>query len=233
LGKPTTVNNVETFCCVARIVENGAAWFSGLGSKGSAGTKLLSICGDCSAPGIYEYPFGTKISKILEDVGASDTLAIQMGGPSGKMIGKDFFEKTICYDDMATGGSFMIFDKSRDILEIVDYFMEFFVDESCGYCTPCRVGNVLIKKCLEKIMEGKGEPADLNYLEDLGKTVKTASRCGLGQTSPNPVLTTIANFREVYEKLLKKDENGMQPAFDISAALQDAEAITNRKSVIY
>jgi [NiFe] hydrogenase diaphorase moiety large subunit len=233
LGKPTTVNNVETFCCVARIVENGAAWFSGLGSKGSAGTKLLSICGDCSAPGIYEYPFGTKISQILEDVGASDTMAIQVGGPSGKMIGKDFFEKTICYDDMATGGSFMIFDKSRKILEIVDYFMEFFVDESCGYCTPCRVGNVLIKKCLENIMAGKGEPADLDYLEDLGKTVKTASRCGLGQTSPNPVLTTIANFREVYEKLLKKDDKGMQPAFDISAALQDAEAITNRKSEIY
>jgi [NiFe] hydrogenase diaphorase moiety large subunit len=111
--------------------------------------------------------------------------------------------------------------------------MEFFVEESCGFCTPCRVGNVLLKKKLEDIVNGKGIPEDLEYLEKLGNTVKIASRCGLGQTSPNPILTSIKNFKPVYQKLLNPIKDGINPTFDISKALGPCEAITERKSVIF
>ena len=233
LATPTSVNNVETFCCVTKIIENGSAWFASLGSEGSAGTKLLSVSGDCKAPGVYELPFGITVNELLKEVGAEDTFAVQMGGPSGQLIGADEFDKKICYDHLATGGAIMVFNSKRNILDIVHYFMEFFSEESCGYCTPCRVGNVLLQQKLEDIMCGNGTPEDLNYLEDLGNTVKVASRCGLGQTSPNPILTSIKNFKPVYEKLLKPMKDGMKPTFDISKALEKSEAIIGRKSVIF
>jgi len=231
LGCPTSVNNVETFCCVARILERGPGWFAQIGSKCSPGTKLLSVSGDCRIPGVYEVPFGTPLTEVLKMVGAKDAIAVQVGGPSGQLVGPQDFEKTICYDDLATGGSVMVFGSDRNILEIVDYFMDFFVEESCGYCTPCRVGNVLLKERIEKIIQGKGEPADLDYLQQLGETIKMASRCGLGQTSPNPVLTTLKNFRGHYDALVKESKDGMQSSFDIRAALGDAAAIAGRESV--
>jgi [NiFe] hydrogenase diaphorase moiety large subunit len=231
LGKPTTVNNVETFCKVSRILEQGPGWFAQMGSEGSTGTKLLSISGDCHKPGVYEVPFGTTLQDILQMCGAEDTQAVQMGGPSGRMVSPKDFEKVICYDHLATGGSVMIFNSKRDVLHVVEKFLEFFIEESCGYCTPCRVGNVLLAERIERIREGKGEPSDLEYLKSLGDTVKTASRCGLGQTSPNCVLTTLEAFPSAYEKLLADTDSKFQPAFDIEAALGDAEAIAGRESV--
>ncbi len=233
LGYPTVVNNVETFCAVVRVLDMGAGWFAELGSKGSAGTKVLSISGDCSRPGVYEYPFGINVRQLLQDVGGEDAKALQIGGPSGQMIGEEDFDKTICYDDLATGGSIVVFGQERDILEIVDYYMDFFIDESCGYCTPCRVGNVLLKRYLDKIMKGKGEQEDLRILEELGKTVKTMSRCGFGQTSPNPILSTLKKFRPVYESLLKESEEGFQPSFNIQEALEDSKRIAGHDSMIY
>ena len=229
-GHPTTVNNVETFCCVARILDQGAGWFSQIGSKGSTGTKLLSIGGDCRRPGVYEVPFGITLSEVLEMAGGDGAAAVQMGGPSGRMVGPDEYGRTICYDDLATGGAMMVFGPNRDLLEVVHYFMEFFVEESCGYCTPCRVGNVLLKERLEKIMQGKGEPADLQYLEDLGTSVRSTSRCGLGQTSPNPILTSLKNFRPLYENLVTEDQE-FRPTFDIQQALGEAKAIAGRPSM--
>jgi [NiFe] hydrogenase diaphorase moiety large subunit len=231
LGQPTTVNNVETFCCVARILEQGPGWFAQFGSKGSSGTKVLSISGDCRRPGIYEVPFGIPLKDVLKEVGAEDTIAVQIGGPSGQMVAANDFSRTICYDHLATGGSVMVFGPNRHIFDIASYFMHFFIEESCGYCTPCRVGNVLLKERLDAIRHGRGEPADLEYLQDLGTTIKTMSRCGLGQTSPNPVLTTLKNFRPTYDALVNERQNGMQPAFDLLAAVADAESITGRKSV--
>ncbi|MBN2171349.1 MAG: NAD(P)H-dependent oxidoreductase subunit E [Candidatus Krumholzibacteriota bacterium] len=230
-AKPTVVNNVETFCCVARILEKGPGWFAEMGSEGSTGTKLLSIAGDCSKPGVYEVPFGITLREMLEMCGAKDTLAVQMGGASGVMVGKAQFDQTICYDDLATGGSVMVFDQSRDVLAVASKFMDFFIEESCGYCTPCRVGNPLLKERLDRIRAGKGEPGDLDYLQDLGETVTIASRCGLGQTSARPVLSTLANFRAIYERLVKPAVDGLQPAFDIHAALADSTEITGRESV--
>jgi [NiFe] hydrogenase diaphorase moiety large subunit len=231
MDKPTSVNNVETFCCVARIIENGSGWFVEMGSRGSPGTKLLSVSGDCAKPGVYEVPFGIKLSEVLSLVGAANTIAIQVGGPSGQMVGPKDFERTICYDDLATGGSVIVLGKGRDLLKVAAEFMEFFVEESCGYCTPCRVGNVLIKERLDKIIAGLGEPRDMAYLEQLGQTVKTASRCGLGQTSANPVLSTLKNFPELYQTLVKCQTEGFQQSFDLAAAVSQAEAITGRKMI--
>ena len=231
LDCPTTVNNVETFCCVARILEQGPGWFAQMGSQQSPGTKLLSVSGDCTQPGVYEVPFGIALSDLLEMVGAEDPAAVQMGGPSGQLVGKAQFDKTICYDDLATGGSVMIFGGKRDVLCVVEKFLEFFVEESCGYCTPCRVGNRLLLRKIRDIRAGNGEPDDLEYLETLGKSIKVASRCGLGQTSANPVLSTLANFRPVYEALLKPVKDGRQPTFSLAAAVATAEDIAGRKSV--
>ncbi len=233
LGYPTAVNNVETLCCAARILEMGAAWFAEIGSKGSPSTKLLSVSGDCKQPGVYELPFGIKVKDLLKEVGAEDAQAVLIGGPSGQIIGQNDYNRTICYDDLATGGAVVVFGPERDLVEIAAEYMEFFVEESCGYCTPCRVGNVLLKKYLDKILAGKGEPQDLDLLQELGESIKTTSRCGLGQTSPNPVLTTLKNFRQLYEKKVKKYPDGLQPTFDIRKALADAEKIANRQSVIY
>ncbi|MGB8227373.1 MAG: NAD(P)H-dependent oxidoreductase subunit E [Sedimentisphaerales bacterium] len=233
LGSPTAVNNVETLCCVTRILEMGAAWFAESGSKGSPGTKLLSVSGDCKLPGVYELPFGVKVKDLLKEVGAEDAQAVLIGGPSGQIIGQNDYNRTICYDDLATGGAVVVFGPERNMIDIAAQYMEFFVEESCGYCTPCRVGNVLLKKYLDKILAGKGEPEDLDILQKLGESIKLTSRCGMGQTSPNPVLTTLKNFRKNYESKVKKVSDGMQPTFDIRAALADAESITHRKSVIF
>ncbi len=230
-GQPTTVNNVETFCCVTRILEMGSGWFAQIGSQGSPGTKLLSVSGDCLRPGVYELPFGAKLSEVLSLVGAEDAIAVQVGGPSGRMVGPKDFERTVCYDDLATGGSVIVFGPHRDLLDAVSRFMAFFVEESCGYCTPCRVGNVLLKERLDRIIAGRGAPEDLDYLRQLGKVVKTASRCGLGQTSPNPILTTLENFRELYEAKVTEESDGLHRSFDLAAALSDAESLAGRKSV--
>jgi len=231
LEQPTVVNNVETFCCVARILEKGPGWFAQIGSSGSAGTKLLSVSGDCPSPGVYEVAFGVTLREVLDMAGARDVKAVQVGGPSGQMVGPDAFGRKICYDDLATGGSIVIFGKNRDVLQIASYYMDFFIEESCGYCTPCRVGNVLLKQRLDKLIHGKGEPADLDYLMDLGTKVKAASRCGLGQTSPNPILTSLKNFRSEYEKHVEEEKQGFVPTFSLDEAVGQAEALAGRRSV--
>ncbi len=231
LGNPTCVNNVETLCCAPSIMDKGAAWFTGIGTKESSGTKLLSISGDCESPGVYEYEFGVTMNELLCDVGAKDAAAVQVGGPSGQMIGKKDFRRAVDFSDLATGGSIMIFGPGRDILQVVGYFMEFFMEESCGHCTPCRVGNVLLRNKIEEIRAGKGDIDDLAYLRELGNAIKIASCCGMGQTSPNPVLTTLDNFRSVYENMIKENKDKYIPAFDLASALGDAEKIRGRKSV--
>jgi len=231
-GHPTIVNNVETFCCVTRIMDKGAGAFAQLGSAGSPGTKLLSVSGDCRSQGVYEVEFGIKLRDVLKMVGGEDAGAVQVGGPSGRMVGPDEFDRPICYDHLATGGALMVFGPERNVVDIARQFMEFFVEESCGYCTPCRVGNILLKERLEQILAGRGERADLAYLQELGETIKTMSRCGLGQTSANPVLSTVQNFPAAYEALLKDTRtDGFRPTFDIGAALGEAQAIVGRRSV--
>ena len=228
--KPTSVNNVETFASVNRIFINGGEWFKATGSCGSSGTKLLSVSGDIKRPGIYEVPFGIKLIDFLRMCGGEDAIAVQMGGPSGEMVAPNAFGRSIEYDDLATGGSVMVFGPGRDVLKIASKFLEFFAEESCGYCTPCRAGNVLIKERLDQIIAGRGEASDIPYLEQLCKTVKTTSRCGLGQTSPNPVVSTLKNFRAEYDSRLKENPEGLKLSFDINAELTEAAAVTGRMS---
>jgi len=225
-NQPTSVNNVETLCCAARIVEKGGAWFAAMGHRDSKGTKALSISGDCERPGVYEVDYGITIRELLDMVGAHDVQAVQVGGPSGQCIGPDAFGRRICFDDLATGGSIIIFGADRDLLEYMRQFTEFFTEESCGWCVPCRVGTTLLLKEYEKILEGSGTKSDLEALKKLGTTVKTMSRCGLGQTAANPILTTIQNFPGLYEARIKADE--FIPPFDLAKALEEGCAVTGR-----
>jgi len=233
LGYPTVVNNVETFCNAAQIARYGIDWFTSFGTKESSGTKLLSVSGDCSRPGIYECPMGITVQAVLDLAGAKQTAAVQVGGASGQMIGQTEFDRKLCFEDLPTAGAIMIFSETRNILDIIDYFLHFFIEESCGYCTPCRVGNVFLKKRLEKIMQGQGEPDDIPYIENLGKTIIATSRCGLGHTSPNAILSSMANFPLVYAALLKEHPDGLQSSFNIQQALDESRLIAKRRSLIY
>jgi [NiFe] hydrogenase diaphorase moiety large subunit len=233
LGCPTVVNNVETFCCVPRIIEQGADWFKAIGTGQSSGTKLFSVCGDCARPGSYELPFGVTVRELLQQAGADNCAAVQVGGPSGRLIGEAEFDRQLSFEDLPTGGSIMIFSDQRNILEIVEYFLDFFVEESCGYCTPCRVGNVFLKERIAKVRQGLAETADLDYLRELSHTIAHTSRCGLGQTSPNPVLNSLENFPELYEALLTTCDDGLKASFDIQAALQPSRHLAGRDSCIF
>lgn len=226
LGKPTVVNNVETFMAAAGIALHGSDWFSKLGTEKSKGTKILSICGDCARPGIYEYPFGTSIRTILKDCGASDVLGVQVGGPSGTFISAQELERKLAYEDLSTGGSFIVFNNSRNILDIVNNFIRFFAHESCGFCTPCRVGTSLLKNQLNKIVNGHGSAGDIAALEEICQVVKNHSHCGLGQTAVNPVLTTLERFPDVYQSKLKKIS--YEPGIDLDGALETARRMAKR-----
>lgn len=231
MGKPTVVNNPETYGCVVRILQHGANWFKGKGTKESAGVKLLSVSGDCADPGIYEVEFGVTVEDVLKLSGAKDVQAVQVGGPSGQLIDPSQFKRKICYNDLGTGGAFCIIGKQRDLLEIVHNFMDFFQEESCGFCVPCRAGNVLLKKMLDKILEGHGTVRDLESMEQWCGIIKTASRCGLGQTSPNPIQWSLKNFRELYEKRVRKDVEFVTQ-FDMSQAVVESCDFAGRKPKI-
>jgi [NiFe] hydrogenase diaphorase moiety large subunit len=196
LGYPTIVNNVETFASTCLIMSNGGDWYSQYGTSGSSGTKLLSISGDCEKPGVYEVPFGTKIADILDLVGAKNTKAVQVGGASGQCIPKAEFERKISYEDISTGGSIIIFNQTRNMLHVLKNFMEFFVEESCGQCTPCRIGNVRLLEGVEKVESGNCSISYLQELIELGKTMQIASKCGLGQSSPNPFISIMTHFED-------------------------------------
>ncbi len=226
LGKPTVVNNVETFAASAGVAIHGGEWFSSLGTAKSKGTKILSISGDCERPGIYEFAFGTSIREILDDCGASDVLGVQVGGPSGTFISDQELGRRLAFEDLATGGSFIIFNNSRNVLDIAHNFTHFFAHESCGFCTPCRVGTSLLKKQLDKIYDGHGSAGDLVELEKLSQLIKKTSHCGLGQTAANPILTTLERFPDQYERLLK--EISYEPGFDLDGELETARQLTLR-----
>jgi [NiFe] hydrogenase diaphorase moiety large subunit len=228
LNQPTTVNNVETLATAARIMAEGAAWFKAMGTAQSAGTKLLSVSGDCSRPGVYEIEYGLPVAALLEMAGGAGAKAVQVGGPSGTCVAPAGFGRKIDFTDLATGGSVIVFGPERDIFEVVENFMEFFVDESCGWCVPCRAGNVLLKKKFEKVAQGLGTESDLRDLEDWGRLVKSTSRCGLGQTSPNPILTTLKSFPELYAAKIRRGE-AFVPEFDLEKAIQDGCTAAGRQ----
>jgi len=195
-GKPTSVNNVETLATIPHIVLKGAPWFLNVGTDKSTGSKLFSVSGDCDKPGVYELPWGTTINELLHLVEAKNTKAVQIGGASGFCIPKSQFDRQLSYEDIATGGSVIIFNESRNMLKVLKNFMEFFVEESCGQCTPCRIGNVKLLEGLNLIEKGEHTFSHINKLKVLGKTMQVASKCGLGQSSPNSFISILENFKD-------------------------------------
>lgn len=226
LGLPTIVNNVETYCAAAQIVKHGAAWFRGHGTAKSSGTKLLSVSGDCERPGVYEYPFGVTVRQVLEDCGAARTIAVQCGGPSGRCLDEDEFDRRIAFEDLETGGAFIVFDEDRDMFQVARHFSHFFAEESCGFCTPCRVGTALLCRLMDKISEGRGSQHDLKTIEELARLLHGASHCGLGESAGKPLVDTLQRFGPAYARRLIA--HGVEPAFDLDGALARARRMTGR-----
>lgn len=226
-NKPTVINNVETYINTAAIADKGGNWFAAHGTKQSTGSKLLSISGDCTRPGIYEFEYGIGVSEVLDRCGADlELLGVQVGGPSGSFITAEEFDRKIAFEDLATGGSFIIFNSSRNLFDIVQNFTQFFSHESCGFCTPCRVGTTLLTRQFDKIHAGHGSAADLIELEEIGKIVQAASHCGLGQTAANPILTTLERLPNLYQMQIK--QVGFEPGFDLDGSLETARRLTQR-----
>ncbi|MFZ0452723.1 MAG: NADH-ubiquinone oxidoreductase-F iron-sulfur binding region domain-containing protein [Ignavibacteriaceae bacterium] len=196
MGNPTVVNNVETLASVPHIITKGGEWFKTHGTSKSTGSKLFSVSGDCEKPGVYELPWGTTVNELLKIVEAKNTKAVQVGGASGICLPKSQFSRTLAYEDVATGGSIIIFNEKRNMLKVLKNFMEFFVEESCGQCTPCRIGNVKLLEGIELIEKGKFTFSYINKLKDLGRTMQVASKCGLGQSSPNSFISILENFKD-------------------------------------
>jgi len=225
-NQPTVVNNVETFMAAAQITLHGSDCFQCCGTEFSTGTKLLSVSGDCDRPGIYEYSFGVTIQQVLNDCGAIDPQAVQLSGAAGSTIPADEFGRAISFEDLATGGSFMIFNKQRDLLDMVKNFSQFFAHESCGFCTPCRVGCSLMKDLLDKVHSGHASEYDLEEIRNIAQLMQTTSHCGLGTSAPTSVLDTLKKFPGTYQQRLK--HSNYEPAFNLDDALQDARDITGR-----
>lgn len=233
LDKPTVVNNVETLCNVVKIINQGADWFKSMGTGDSAGTKLLSISGDCQKPGVYEVEWGIRIKDLLQLVGAKDVQAVQVGGPSGTCIDPSQFNRTIAFEDLATGGSIIIIGEGRDLLrDFVLNFMDFFIDESCGSCGPCRNLNMILRNKLLRILEGAGTNLDLDELYAWSHLGKAVNRCGLGQTAANPIITTIDNFKDLYKGHIKTDREYLS-SFNMEQAVADSCAAVGRVPKIH
>jgi len=226
LNEPTTVNNVETFCAVTHIAVHTGAWWATIGTPQSTGTKIHSVSGDCERPGLYEYPFGTRVGRILEDCGARDTQAVQVGGPSGVCLSAMEFGRRIGFEDVPTAGAFMVFDRSRDMFEVALNFAQFFAHESCGFCTPCRVGTELVVRRMDKLKRGYGSSEDVQVLYELDKLMHGSTHCGLGAAACNPLRDTIAKFRPAYEQHMKSLH--FAPGFDMDAELSQARLATGR-----
>lgn len=208
--KPTSVNNVETFANVPAIILNGADWFASIGTENSKGTKVFALAGKINNIGLVEVPMGTTLREIVYDIGGGminnkEFKAVQSGGPSGGVIPKEHLDTPIDYESLKQIGSMMgsggliVLDEDDDMVQLAKFYLDFTQDESCGKCTPCRIGTKRMFEILERLTKFEGSPDDLDILEDLAINIKNSSLCGLGQSAPNPVLSTMDFFKEEYE----------------------------------
>ncbi|NJM16061.1 MAG: NADH-quinone oxidoreductase subunit NuoF [Bacteroidales bacterium] len=209
MGKPTNVNNVETFASVPVIINKGAGWFSKIGTEKSKGTKVFALAGKINNVGLIEVPMGITLREVIFEIGGGiknnkKFKAVQTGGPSGGCLTEKHLDTPIDYENLIANGSMMgsggmvVMDEDDCMVDVAKYFLDFTVEESCGKCSPCRIGNKRLHELLSKITSGKGERADIDRLINLGEVIKDTSLCGLGQSSPNPVLSTIKNFADEY-----------------------------------
>ena len=214
-AKPTMLNNVETYANVAQIILKGADWFASMGTEKSKGTKVFALGGKINNTGLVEVPMGTPLRTIIYDIGGGipngkKFKAVQTGGPSGGCLPAELLDTPVDYDNLIAAGSMMgsggmiVMDEDNCMVDIARFFLDFTVDESCGKCTPCRVGTRRMLEILERIVNGKGEEGDIERLEELANTIKSTALCGLGQTAPNPVLSTLKFFRSEYEAHIRE-----------------------------
>lgn len=211
-GQPTIVNNVETFATVAFIAQCGADTYTQLGCEHSRGTKIHSMSGDCNEPGFYEFEYGTTVREMLDACAAINPQAVQIGGPAGKLIPAAEFDSTIDFDHVSSGGSFMIFGADRDLTKITQNFLHFFSDESCGFCTPCRVGSQVLKQHFDRLCEDKTSQHEIELMQQTAHLMQNTSHCGLGQTAANPWV----HWQALQSKPLQAPD--YIPIFDISDA---------------
>jgi len=248
LGKPTVVNNVETLCAVPRILEMGLEKYLKIGTKATPGTKLLSVSGDCKKPGVYEIEWGMKLKDFLHLIEAKDPRIVLFNGFAGECLSEVDFDREISGENLLaehiqfafkdpieysrkmsgvglrSGGSFMVFNKKRDLISILKNITKFFVAESCGLCVPCRTGNFLLNKKINKIMFGHAEKKDMEEIREWSHIIKQSSRCGLGKTSTNCLLTAMLKFPEEFEKSLNA-ESDFNHSFNIENAVDNYDSI--------
>jgi len=209
LGKPTNVNNVETFANVPVIINKGAEWFSSIGTDKSKGTKVFALAGKINNVGLIEVPMGTTLREVIFEIGGGikdgkKFKAVQTGGPSGGCLTSKHLDMPITYENLVASGSMMgsggmiVMDEDDCMVKIARFYLDFTVEESCGKCTPCRVGNKRLAEILDEIIKGNGTMEDIEKLRNLGNVIKDTALCGLGQTSPNPILSTLDNFYDEY-----------------------------------
>lgn len=228
LQLPTVVNNVETFAAVARLIEQGSFNYLKRGMPGSPGTKLISVSGDCERPGIYEIEWGMTVAELLDLCGAIDPFYIQVSGPSGECISiKEKYRRISMLDllarkDIRCGGSFMIFNSQRDLVHILMNFSEFFKHESCGVCTPCRAGNFIMQRKLERLKNGLADRSDLVELKSWGQLMQATSRCGLGKTATNSIIQSMDKFHDYFAERFSSTDLALHK-FDLRSAVSDYE----------
>lgn len=209
LNQPTVNNNVETFVQVAQIAVHGGDWFAAHGTAASKGTRILSIAGDVARPGLYEIPWGLRVAEILQDCGASDVHAVLVGGPSGKLIDASQLQRQLSFEDLPTGGAFTVFSRSRDMVEVARQYTRFFAHESCGFCTPCRVGCGQLVDTAERLVKGQASERDIIRLKDMAELMRHWSHCGLGQTAANPLMDVIQHFPDQVTRRLTSDAHAV------------------------
>ncbi|MFD2113871.1 NAD(P)H-dependent oxidoreductase subunit E [Thiorhodococcus fuscus] len=195
-GRPTVVNNVETLATASCIIARGVNWFTSIGTERSKGFKLFSVSGDCARPGVYELPWGMTVRQLLELVDGVGAKAVQVGGYTGELVPESQFDRVMGYEDLGIGGSIIVYGKGRDMLEVAENYLEFFVEESCGQCTGCRIGNQKLLDGVRLLQKGTCSNRYLNDLIGLSHSIKTTSKCGLGQASPNVFIAINEHFKE-------------------------------------
>ena len=256
LGRPTVVNNVETLCAVPRIMEMGLAKYLSIGTQATPGTKLLSASGDCKKPGVYEIEWGMKLKDFLDLIKAKDPHYILFNGFAGECLSEVDFDREISGENLLaehiqfsfkdpveysrkmsgvglrSGGSFMVFNSKRDLLSILKNITKFFVAESCGICVPCRTGNFLLNKKINKIMLCHADQTDLDEIKEWSTIIKQSSRCGLGKTSTNCLLTSMLKFPGEFQKCLLA-ESDFNQSFDLEKAVENYDSIIHEIESTY
>jgi len=204
-GQPTTINNVETLMNIPQIILNGAGWFNQMGTERSKGTKVFSVSGDVGKPGVYELVLGSPLKELVEDLASARNIKmIQVGGATGRIIPYGMINTPLAFENILGAGAVIVFDNSRDVIDIVYRTMEFLAEESCGKCTPCRQGTEVMVEILEKFYRGEGVRKDIKVLESLSDVMMLSSLCGLGQAAPFAVTDSLQHFGDAYEERIKE-----------------------------